>query len=104
MALFTLCCGAAGTGIEVAAANWQNLALDQLIVGETTLAPFSGRQLIAEIATTLEDQPCLGPLLAEAASRSQASWLLLVPPDACLTPGPSITSNSCVALAGPGNW
>ena len=87
MALFTLCCGAAGTGIEPAAANWQNLGLDQLIVGETSLAPLSGRQLIAEIPTTLEDQPCLGPLLAEATSRSQAPWLLLVPPDACLTPG-----------------
>jgi hypothetical protein len=87
MALFTLCCGAAGTGIELAATNWQNLGLDQLIVGETSLAPVSGRQLIAEVATTLEDKPCLGPLLGEAASRSQASWLLLLPPDACLTPG-----------------
>jgi Fe-S-cluster formation regulator IscX/YfhJ len=86
MAFFTLCCGAAGTGIELAAANWQNLALNQVIVGETSLVPVNGRELIAEIPTTLEDQPCLGPLLAEAASRSQSSWLLLVPPDACLTP------------------
>ena len=86
MVNLVLCCGASGTTIEAAAANWQAHGLQQLVFGETSLVPTSERELVPEVPHTSGDEPCLGSVLAEAAHRTQAPWLLLVPPDAHLSP------------------
>ena len=72
--------------IEAAAANWQAFGLQQLVFGDTGLIPTPQRQLLPEVRTTSRDEPCLGPMLAEAAGLTTASWLLLLPADARLTP------------------
>jgi len=81
-----LCCGASGRTIEAAAANWQAFGLQHLVFGDTGLMPAPQRLIRPEVPTTRRDEPCLSAMLVAAAELTVASWLLLLPDDAHLTP------------------
>ena len=94
-ALFTICAGL-GPGqlsslygsvdLRRAAANWDSLAIEQVLVGEWDLPPHPGRYIKAEVATTAGDNPTLGELLHSAAEQASHAWLLLLEADALLAP------------------
>lgn len=69
-----------------AAANWDALGLEQLLVGEADLPAQPWRQLVTDVITTQRDEPCLAELLRIAAKRARTDWLLLVSPYALLSP------------------
>jgi hypothetical protein len=72
--------------LNQAAANWDALGLGQILVGEADLPAQPWRQLVADVITTHRDEPCLAELLRIAAQHATADWLLLVSPDALLSP------------------
>lgn len=89
MAPFSLCAGLGATdstALKRAAQNWDDLKLEQILVGETNLLPHPQRKIRAEVSCTGRDEPALIELLRLAAQLASEEWLLLVPADALLTP------------------
>lgn len=94
MAAFTLCAGirAAQAGavegpqrLRRAAANWDSLDVDQLLIGESDLPPQPQRQVLADVATNANDDPCLRELLRCCAEQTRQDWLLFTSADALLS-------------------
>lgn len=86
MPSFAICVGSCGGADLDAAANWQALGLEQLVFGESSLPSTPLRRVFPSVRTTEEDEPCLGDLLAQATQHTSKAWLLLLAPEAWLTP------------------
>lgn len=102
---FTLCAGfgaapAVPEQRQRAAASWQALGLEQLLLGEADLPPEPQRRLLADVATNGNDEPLLADLLRHAASQTSQPWLLLVAADAVLSPE-LVTHLAQLCAAGP---
>jgi len=101
VAAFALCapCGPATT-LE-ATAYWDALGLDQLLFGEWPFAAAHRATLVPDVDTASDDWPCLEDVLQEAALRTAAGWLLVLPPDA-LPSADLIRAITSFVASGPG--
>lgn len=91
---FTLCANSGATqssadanqqNIFQAVANWDDLGIKQIIVGESNLPAHPQRTQVADVRTTANDEPQFCELLRCAELLTADDWLLLVQPEILLS-------------------